>query len=149
MCQVDHICPKGVEGPGSAYGTVPICLWIIADAKHNFRVIGSLGGQALPTERTHDLLPPGLMGKAGALAHKPTFAGTFEPEAVSILQAAFDRVWADLEPWTDSSNRDQVREDIARAITDLARRGECSPGSLETYALERAMMSLKRSRHLN
>jgi len=68
--------------------------------------------------------------------------GTFDPDTIEVLQGVFDGVWHEIEPWTDASNREQVRKTIARAITDLARSGECHPSSLEAHAFEQARVSL-------
>jgi hypothetical protein len=64
-------------------------------------------------------------------------AHAFGPEALTRLHQAFEVAWRTVEPVTSERNRDRVREDVAKAVMDLAKAGRADPTHLANYAVYR------------
>ena len=63
---------------------------------------------------------------------------SFEPAVVSALLAAYDAVWSQVEPATDTHNIVRAQDAISDALLAMARAGQLNSARLEAYALDRA-----------
>jgi hypothetical protein len=66
----------------------------------------------------------------------------FPPATVSTLLAAYDKVWAEVEPQVASGNIQVVQDAISSALIALAEVAQFSPERLRAYARDQARAAL-------
>ena len=70
----------------------------------------------------------------------------FAPDALTTLHQAFDNAWRTVEPVTSKHNRERVRDDVAKAVIDLAKAGRSDQNQLTNYAVYRGRFSADMTR---
>lgn len=63
------------------------------------------------------------------------YRDTFEPEALTVLEAAFNEAWAVLQKSRGGFDEQSIRQALAELIISLAAEGETDPKRLKSLAL--------------